>query len=226
MRPSDYIAILRRRWWIVLLTAAIAAATAYVVSKQFIEVLFRSEASYLVVANRLDAGLLSALRDKMNSYQSMALAPIQLEKIAGDLKLDRDADYLLKHVALQPRPEQQIIVIQVDYPDAAMAPLIANAIGDNLVAMVAQQNSANDGTDKINVVINQPARPPYLYRPQTKINVAAGALLGLILGLLLAFVLEALDDTLKTPADIERFAGLVTLGAIPHSGEPSRRRAS
>ena len=40
-------------------------------------------------------------------------------------------------------------------------------------------------------------------------------MLGLILGLLLAFALEALDDSLKSPADVERFVGLTTLGAIP-----------
>ena len=36
-----------------------------------------------------------------------------------------------------------------------------------------------------------------------------------ILGLLLAFILEALDNSLKTPADVERFVGLTTIGAIP-----------
>ncbi len=47
------------------------------------------------------------------------------------------------------------------------------------------------------------------------VTVPAGGLLGLILGLLLAFVLEALDNSLKSPADVERFVGLTTLGAIP-----------
>jgi capsular polysaccharide biosynthesis protein len=43
----------------------------------------------------------------------------------------------------------------------------------------------------------------------------AGAILGLVIGVLLAFVLEYLDDTLKNSADVERFVGLTTLGAIP-----------
>jgi capsular polysaccharide biosynthesis protein len=52
-------------------------------------------------------------------------------------------------------------------------------------------------------------------QPNTRVNVLAGAILGLIVGLLLAFVLEYLDDTLKSSADVERFVGLTTLGAIP-----------
>ncbi|HWQ12817.1 MAG TPA: lipopolysaccharide biosynthesis protein [Roseiflexaceae bacterium] len=219
MQLTDYATILRRRWWVILVAAFVAAASAYGFSKwqARYDPVYRSEASYLVVPNRYDNGLLIVLRDRMNSFRAMALAPVQLEKISAELQLDRDADWLLRRVAIQPRPEEQIITVQVDYPDPAMAPRIANAIGDNLVALVAARNSSIEGTDKINVVVNQPARPAVLHRPQTRINVLAGAFLGLVLGLLLAFVLEALDDSLKTPADVERFVKLTTLGAIPNT---------
>jgi capsular polysaccharide biosynthesis protein len=155
------------------------------------------------------------LQSTMNSYKAMALAPIQLEKISNDLKLDRSADWLLRRVYIQPQVDTSLMVIQADYPDPAQAQAIANAVGDNLVALVAERNRGVEGTDRINVLVNQPARPAFLFRPQTRINVAAGGVLGLILGLLLAFVLEALDNTLKSTRDVERFAGLTVLGAIP-----------
>ncbi len=50
----------------------------------------------------------------------------------------------------------------------------------------------------------------YAFLASTLLNV-----LGLVVGLLLAFTLEAFDNSLKTPADVERFVGLTTLGAIP-----------
>ena len=40
-------------------------------------------------------------------------------------------------------------------------------------------------------------------------------MLGLFIGTLLAFLIDYLDDTLKTAADIERALGTVTLGRIP-----------
>ena len=63
-----------------------------------------------------------------------------------------------------------------------------------------------------------------LAKPQTKINVLAGGILGGILGLLLIFVLEYLDDTLKTAEDVERFAGLATIGVIPSGAATGARR--
>jgi capsular polysaccharide biosynthesis protein len=214
MQLVDYLTVIRRRWWIIVVVAMVATVSAFAFSR-LQERLWRSEASYLVVPNRYDNGLLIVLRDRMNSFRSVALAPIQLEKISAELELDRSADWMLRHIAIQPKPEEQLMVIQVDYPDAAMAPRIADAIGNNMAALIAQQNTTIEGTDRINVRVNQPARPALLHRPQTRVNVLAGAVLGLILGIILAFILEALDDTLKSAADVERYAGLTTLGAIP-----------
>lgn len=224
MRLADYVAVVRRHWWVIVLVAGVAAVGAYGFSK-FQERLFRSEASYLVVPNRNDNGLSIVLQNNMNSYKSMALAPVQLEKISAQLQLDRSADWLLKHIAIQPSLENRLMIVQADYPDPAMAQQVANAVGDNMVALVSSLNSSIEGTDKINMRVNQPARPAILYRPQTKINVLAGGVLGLILGLLLAFVLEALDNSLKSSLDVERFVGLTTLGVIPAVAEhgPSQR---
>ena len=220
MLLSDYVNVIRRRWWVILLTAFVAAASGYAFGKlQFYlgGALYRSEATYQVVANQLDNGLYIVLQNKMNSYRNLALAPKELDKISQQLKLDRDADWLLnKHVAIQVLPDEQKMVIQVTYPDPSVAPVLADAIGANMVGLVAAQNASLEGSSRINVVEIQSARPPVLsWPPRAAVTVPAGLLLGLVLGLLLAFVLEALDNSLKSAADVERFVGLTTLGSIP-----------
>ena len=219
MLLSDYVTVLRRRWWVILLTAFVAAASGYGFSKwQFQQgALFRSEATYQVVANQLDNGLYIVLQNKMNSYRNLALAPKELDKISAQLGLDRDADWLLnKHVAIQALPDEQKMVVQVTYPDPATAPKLADAIGANMVGLVAAQNASLEGSSRINVIEIQSARPATVsWPPRGSITGAAGGVFGLILGLLLAFGLEALDNSLKTPTDVERYVGLTTLGAIP-----------
>jgi len=51
--------------------------------------------------------------------------------------------------------------------------------------------------------------------PQTRIIAGAAMLVGLFVGAVLAFVLDYLDDTLKSAADVERALGVNTLGRIP-----------
>jgi capsular polysaccharide biosynthesis protein len=75
-------------------------------------------------------------------------------------------------------------------------------------------NSRLEGTARINLQQIQRARLIAI-QPNTRINVLAGAFLGMIVGILLAYILEYLDDTLKNSADVERFVGLTTIGAIP-----------
>jgi capsular polysaccharide biosynthesis protein len=219
MQLSDYAIILRRRWWIILLTAFVTAASGYAFSKVAFRLgaLYRTEATYRVVANQLDLGLANVLENNMNSYRDLALATNELDKISAQLHLDRDADWLLnKHVAIQALPDEQKMIVQVTYPDPEVAPRLANAIGENMVALVAAENAALEGTNRISLRLTQAARPAQLYwPPRGSITAAAGLVLGLMLGLLLAVILEALDNSLKTPADVERFVGLTTLGSIP-----------
>jgi capsular polysaccharide biosynthesis protein len=225
MRLSEYIRIIRRRIWVIVLAVMVTAVAAYVFSK-LQEPLYRSEASYLVVPNRNDNGLSIVLTNNMNSYKQLALARPQIEKISAQLQLDRSPEWLLEHISIQANADDRKMIVQVDYPDIDMAPRLANAVGENMAALVSSLNDGLEGTDKINMRITTPATPPQLYRPQTRINVLAGAFLGLIIGLLLAFVLDAIDDTLKNTEDVERHVGLTILGAIPATNATSERRTN
>jgi len=209
----DYLTVLRKRWWVVLLTGATAVLVAYGGSKM-LRSTYRAQAVYLVVANRADNGLNIVLRNTMNSYRELVLQPDALEQISQQLHLDVPGERLLRDVYIQPRPDEQKLIIEVDHSYLEQAQVIAEAVGKRIEEEVTRLNANLEGTDRINVVRIQRARLLSM-KPNTRINVLAGAILGLIGGLFLAFVLEYLDDTLKDSADVERFVGLATLGAIP-----------
>lgn len=69
-------------------------------------------------------------------------------------------------------------------------------------------------TNNVSIVdrAEAPSRPS---KPRLLVNVALAALLGLGLGIVLAFLLEALDETLASPDDVESKLGLPVLGVIP-----------
>lgn len=88
--------------------------------------------------------------------------------------------------------------------------------------LVGQQNEAlvsarlsGQMTSTIKVV--DPALVPKSpFSPNTKRNLILGLLLGGFLGLGLAFVIDFLDNTVKSPEDLEKLTGLPSLGIIPH----------
>lgn len=75
---------------------------------------------------------------------------------------------------------------------------VAGGIGTNLVSIV----------DRAEV----PANP---YKPNLFFNLLIGLVLGLMAGIGTAFILEFLNDTIKTPDDVRDKLGLTSLGAIP-----------
>ncbi len=223
MRIQDYLNVLTRRWWLVLLVAASAAVSAYVVSKLQTPI-YRSQATYGVIVNRVDSGANMFAAQLLNSYVNLVYQPDRLQQISDQLQLDQSGDWLMNYVRVQPQPTNMKIVIEADYFDPGTAQSITAAVGDMLNSVVVEANRNFQGQDRVNLERAQSAKAAWKAKPNTKINVVAGALLGGILGLLLSFALEFLDDTLKTAGDVERFAGLTTIGAIPASAWSRDRR--
>lgn len=65
-----------------------------------------------------------------------------------------------------------------------------------------------------------PARTPEApIKPRPTLNMAVAAVLGLMVSVLAVFWLEMIDNTIKTPLDVQRWVGLPVLGTLPRAGE-------
>lgn len=71
------------------------------------------------------------------------------------------------------------------------------------------------GVSTNNVSVVDSALNGYKFKPNLFRNMQLALLVGLMLGVVLALALEYLDDTIKTPEDLEKHLGLAVLGVIP-----------
>jgi capsular exopolysaccharide synthesis family protein len=69
-----------------------------------------------------------------------------------------------------------------------------------------------------NISIIDRADDGWRIKPSLSLNLSLGLLVGLLLGILAALLLEFLDDTVKTPEDIEQKMRLAVLGVVPKLG--------
>ncbi|NLP10172.1 polysaccharide biosynthesis tyrosine autokinase [bacterium] len=92
-------------------------------------------------------------------------------------------------------------------------------LANSIYIMLSQRNEEAriSEAEKIgNMRIIDRAEPPKApVKPRKVLNLAIGLLLGLTMGLGLAFFMESLDTTIKTPEQVESLIGLNLLGAIP-----------
>ncbi len=76
-----------------------------------------------------------------------------------------------------------------------------------------------------NVMVVSPALKPHApVKPRKSMNMAMAGVLGLMVSVMLAFLLEHLDNTIKTADDVQRRLGLPVLGSIPKINGEARRQ--
>ena len=73
-------------------------------------------------------------------------------------------------------------------------------------------------------IVDQAELPIKPYKPNKRLNLLLAAVVGLFLGVGLAFFFEYLDNTVKTPEDVEQLIRLPSFGMVPEISNGRRRR--
>jgi succinoglycan biosynthesis transport protein ExoP len=73
-------------------------------------------------------------------------------------------------------------------------------------------------------VVDQAELPIRPYKPNKRLNLLLAAVVGLFLGVGIAFFFEYLDNTVKTPEDVEQLIRLPSFGMVPEISYERRRR--
>jgi capsular exopolysaccharide synthesis family protein len=141
-----------------------------------------------------------------------------LETVIGRLKLAETPDALAKEVTVTPIKDTQLIQLSVEQTDPARAALIANSVAETFIAQVKALTAAGLQGD-VRVAIVEAAQVPEKPVERRRLYMTIGALASAMLAVGAAFLVEGLDDTIKTPHDVRRALGLNTLGAIGRLGK-------
>jgi capsular polysaccharide biosynthesis protein len=193
-------------------------------------VVVAGDADVVQVQNEIEIirsrGMLTKTAQALNLADDNEIVPTPLFKApaAPDVRLERAVDYLRKNVALQTVGASHTILVRVTTSDPHESERIANAIADGAVQtrFSAEQQHVRSpllrervqGLGPSAYVITTAEPPSYRDGPKKIQILAAAATLGLVFGAALALLLDLLDRTVRTAAQIEHF-GLECIGAIP-----------
>jgi capsular polysaccharide biosynthesis protein len=214
MNLTYYVRILVRRGWIIVLAMVITATAAYGFSKMQTPT-YRATQRVLFQPARNDYGLTETLRTLLRSYVVYMNSDDQAAKVIDRLQLDMKAGELRSHTTIASDPTQLVIQFDVDMENGPLAAQIATEYGNVLTEYKTESNRGLLREDRIDAVRIDTATWGQ-HTPNTKINVIAGAVLGLLLGGTVVFVLEYLESNIiRREEDVERFLELPVLAAIP-----------
>jgi capsular polysaccharide biosynthesis protein len=132
---------------------------------------------------------------------------------------------LLGNLSVEQVTDTQFIQISYRDSDPERARQIANAVG---AATSEQTSEVAPGNSFVTAVLWETAEEPVApASPDPFRNGVLALMLGLMLGLGLALLLEYLDDSWRSPEEIEGVSGVPNFGVVPKFESPrkSRKRA-
>jgi succinoglycan biosynthesis transport protein ExoP len=95
---------------------------------------------------------------------------------------------------------------------------------DTYIQRQQEQTLAIANTEPDNIKVPAEASDAYMVGPARSRNILLAFMLSLVAGIGLAFLMDYLDDSVKTSDDISRHLGLPTLALIPHYSVGSNRK--
>ena len=213
----EYFGIVKKRFWIVALITIIAVVVSGVISFFMLNPVYEAK-STLIVNTEKNEETQMITGDQFNVTQKLAVTYGEiiksrsvLEAVIKNLNLDDSYEDLVNNITVSPVKDTQIISISVQDTNKEKARDIANEIPKVFKKEAKRITKANDIQ-----VIDKAILPQNPIKPNKMMNMAIAAVLGAMIGLFVVFLIEYLDNKLKTPQDIEKYLGLSVLGVVPN----------
>lgn len=213
----EYFAIIKKRFWIIALLAIISAVISGVISFFMLNPVYEAKSTLIVNADK-QAETQIVTGDQITVTQKLAVtygeiikSRIVLDDVIKNLKLENTYESLSEQITVSPVKDTQIISISVQDTNPQKARDIANEIPKVFEKEAKRITKANDVQ-----VIDKAILPKNPIKPNKVMNVLIAFVLGTMIGLFVVFLIEYLDNKMKTPQDIEKHLGLSVIGVIPN----------
>ncbi|PZE20481.1 YveK family protein [Paenibacillus xerothermodurans] len=227
----DYVHIIRRRLWMIAAIVLVASVVTGVVSFYYLNPVYSASTKLIVnksaEAEGKDPLTSDALRSNMllvNTYKEIIKTPAIMDQVAAQYpELALTAEQLIKKVNVSSVNETQVITLSVEDGSHEKAVQIVNAVSE----VFKQQIPLIMKVDNVMILnVAKVLENPIPVKPKPYINLAISVVVSLMVAVGLAFLLEYLDDTIKTEADVEAYLALpvlVVIDKIPKDEFKSRK---
>lgn len=212
--------IIRKRLFLVIIIPLLAIIASGVASYFLLEPLYKAPTTLMLWKDvemdqtTMRASDLDFNRKLATTYREIARSRLVAEETINKADLDMSPETLSGMVEVSSVGDTEIISISATYKDPEVAAYLANIVAEVFKDLVPEMINID------NVQIIDRAIPPSSpVAPRPGLNMAVAGFLGLMVAVGLVFLLEYLDDTIKTPEEVNKLLGLNVLSAIPEMGE-------
>jgi capsular polysaccharide biosynthesis protein len=216
---KDYFKIIRKRLWIIVSVILVTTSLTGLYSYKYIQPVYEASVKLIVTKAQeiqgtqiMDNGSIDTNIKLINTYKEIIKTTAIMDKVVMQYpKLGLDANQLIGMVNVSSTNESQLMTIRVQDISYKRAAQIVNATAEVFRNQIPLLMKIDNVT-----VLNEAneALKPGPIKPNPKMNIVISFILSLMLATGFVFIVEYLDDSIKSEDDIKNYYGLPTLGMI------------
>ena len=212
----ELLGVILHNLWIIIVSGVIVAAVALLVSYFIITPKYESVTKIYVIsktnADTMTYSDLQAGSTLTKDYKELVKSRPVLEEVIAETGIDVELKDLEEQITVEVPTDTRIVSITVEDKD----PYEARIIADSVRIAASKHIQEVMDTEAVNVV-EEASLPIEKSSPSILKNTAIGYAVGLFLAIAIVIINYIMDDTIKTPDDVEKFLGVSVLGSIPYS---------
>lgn len=215
----DLFEIILKRIWIIALITVLSIAISGIVSYFILDPIFETSTTLIVSKPNDEESMIQysdvLLSQKLvKTYGEIIKSRNVSKQVINQLGLDITPEQLKNMITVSPVKDTEIVRIKVTLTNPGLASDIANKVAEVFMKDVKRIMNVDNVQ-----VIDKAEIPLTPVKPRPQLNMLIAGFLGMMIGLGIIFLIEFLDNTIKTPNDIEKYLDLSVIGTIPFVDE-------
>jgi capsular polysaccharide biosynthesis protein len=216
---KEVLQIVKRKLWIIISVVLIACLATAIFNIYFAKPIYSTSTKLIVNKSsdssnteKLDLGSLNANIQLINTYKEILKTPAILDKVAADHpEFNLSSEGINSRITVTSKEQSQVMTIGVQDTSHTRAVGIVNAVAEVFKQEIPRIMKVDNVTILSEAKVMDNPKP---ISPNVRLNVVIVFIASLLVSIGLIFLLEYLDDSIKSEKDIELALGLPTLAMI------------
>lgn len=213
---KDLYEILKKRVLLILSLTLTTVILSAAVSYFYLTPIYQASTQILVNQTKSDRdgssiGDVQNNLQYINTYNVIIKSPAILKLVIEQLELKETTAQLNEKINVSSQQNSQVVNISVQDKDIEHAVSIANTTAKVFKEEISKIMNVDNVSILAEAAVLEGQSP---IKPKPLINIAIALMIGMMAGIGLAFLLDYLDNTIKSEQEIESILGLPVLGVI------------